>query len=147
MKVYLDTSIFDYYFDQGREGNLMISRLFEEIWNKDYQSYASSYVIDELKKSSEEKGIKTINILSDFKAIILQPNDFATQLAKYYIDTSIIPESYFTDALHIAISSVNNLGTILSFNRKYIVTKKTKIFTGFINDMFGYKKLDINSPI
>jgi hypothetical protein len=44
------------------------------------------------------------------------------------------------------MSSVNNLDIILSFNHKYIVINKTRIFTGFINNKFGYKKLDIYTP-
>jgi hypothetical protein len=38
----------------------MISRLFEAIWNKDYQAYTLSYAIDELKKFQKKKALKRL---------------------------------------------------------------------------------------
>jgi hypothetical protein len=59
--------------------------------------------------------------------------------------TKIIPQRYRTDGLHIAIATVNDLDMIISMNFEHIVKRKTKIGTGNINALNGYRAVEIYS--
>ena len=56
-------------------------------------------------------------------------------------------QKYKTDGLHIAIATVNDLDMIISMNFQHIVKRKTKIGTGNINALNGYRVVKIYSPM
>jgi predicted nucleic acid-binding protein len=146
-KIYLETTIFNYYFDNDREAHPFVLKLFEEIKKGKYLPYTSRYVIDELGKTLEPKKSLMLNLISQYDIITLDSSDKAVLLANSYISEGIIPITYFYDALHIAIATVNNLDMILSLNFKHIVRDKTRILTEDVNISFGYKKLKILNPL
>jgi len=49
--------------------------------------------------------------------------------------------------LHIAIATVYDLDMIISMNFQHIVKRKTKIGTGNINALNGYRVVEICSPM
>ena len=52
-----------------------------------------------------------------------------------------------TGGLHIAVATVNDLGMIISMNFQHIVKRKTKIGTGNINALNGYRAVEICTPM
>ena len=53
--VYLETTMFNYYFDAERNAHADTVKLFEEIKAGKYKAYTSAYAIDELMDAPEEK--------------------------------------------------------------------------------------------
>jgi len=49
--------------------------------------------------------------------------------------------------LHIAIATVNDLDMIVSMNFKHIVKRKTILAAGKINNLNGYRAIEIYSPM
>jgi hypothetical protein len=68
-------------------------------------------------------------------------------LADIYVSEKIIPQKYRTDGLHIAIATVNDLDMIISMNFQHIVKRKTILATGKINNLNGYRAIEIYSPM
>jgi hypothetical protein len=62
-----------------------------------------------------------LGLISLFKLISLIPNQIINSLAKIYIKDKIIPDKYFTDALHIACASLNNIEFLLTFNIEHML--------------------------
>ena len=85
--------------------------------------------------------------MKQIQEIILHQNEDADNLAKIYIQNKVIPENKVLDASHIAIASIHNLNTILSFNFKHINKLKTKTMTESINILHGYKGITISTPM
>ena len=54
---------------------------------------------------------------------------------------------YRTDGLHIALATVSDLDMIISMNFQHIVKRKTKLVTGSINVLNGYRTIEILSPM
>jgi hypothetical protein len=52
-KVYFETTMFNYYFDQDRDGHLATISMFEATGQGEYTGYTSEYVLIELKKAEE----------------------------------------------------------------------------------------------
>ena len=147
-RIYLETTMFNYYFDE--EPNFLHTdtvKLFEEIRAGRYEAYTSDYVTNELKQASTDKRDKMINLYTEYGITVLGPNVDADELANLYVEGKIIPQKHRTDAQHIAVATVNNMDMILSLNFKHIVRKKTIVMTGRINVDFGYRPIEIYSPM
>jgi len=68
-------------------------------------------------------------------------------LADNYVVQGIIPLKYRTDGVHIAVAAVNDLDMIISMNFQHIVKRKTKLSTGNINILNGYRPVEICTPM
>jgi hypothetical protein len=121
-------------------------RLFEEIRQGKYDAYTSDYVVQELQAASEPKKGMMIKLIADFEIALLPEDDETTRLARLYVAEGIIPEKYFTDAVHIASTTVNDLDFIVSYNFKHIVKLKTMTMTEIVNLREHYRKIGIYSP-
>jgi hypothetical protein len=146
-KVYLETTLFNFYVDEDRDAHAETVKLFKEIAEGKYEAYSSDYVIDELERAPEEKREKMFNLFSQFGIKVLGPDTAADKLADLYVSEGIIPLKYRTDGLHIAIATVNRLDMIVSMNFQHIVKRKTVKMTGAINILNGYQVIEIYSPM
>lgn len=146
-KIYLETTIFNFYFDDERDTHADTVKLFEEIANGRYETFTSDYVVKELERASIDKRDKMIGLISEYDLIVLDPSEEAVNLANIYVAAGVIPVNYRTDALHIAIAAVNDLDIIVSMNFQHIVKRKTMKMTSAINIINGYKAVEIYSPM
>ena len=147
LKIYLETTIFNYYFDENRDAHKSTIKLFEEIIEGKYEAYTSNYVIDELLQADEPKKSKMLDLIEKYNIIVLKYNEESEALADKYIEMNIIPKNYKYDGIHIAIASINKLDYIFSLNFKHINKLKTKLMTENINIQEGYKGIIICSPM
>ena len=146
-RIYLETTLFNFYVDEGREAHPYTVQLFKEIAAEKYETFTSTYVTDELEKAPEAKRDKMMNLIVEYGVTVLAPNDEAVKLADIYVAEGIIPQKYRTDGLHIAIATVNNLDMVISMNFQHIVKRKTKVATGSINVLNGYRAVEIYNPM
>ncbi|GBR74142.1 putative PIN domain protein [Candidatus Termititenax aidoneus] len=146
-KIYLETTVFNFLFaDDAPEKKADTIKLFEEIKDGKYIPYTSDAVLEELEKASKEKFDQMFALIEKYSMITLTVNEEAKRLAMIYIKEGVIPEKYPTDALHIAVSTVNDLDYVVSYNFKHIVKVKTITMTESINLRENYKRIGIFSP-
>lgn len=138
LRLYLETTVFNYYFDADREGHLDVVRLFEGIAAGSYEGYVSQYVVEELSAAPEPKRTHMLALIERYHLITLWPNPGALRLAERYIANGIIPASYLYDSVHIAMASVHGLDCVVSYNFKHINRSKTRLLIRSINDEEGY---------
>jgi predicted nucleic acid-binding protein len=148
-KIYLETTIFNFFFDQDRgEAHTATVELFREIAERRFAPYTSDYVVEELlKTANNEKRENMIALIAKYNIMVLSENDEAVQLANVYVDEGVVPAKYRTDGIHIAVAAVNELDMIISTNFTHIVKRKTKLTTPTINALRGYKAVEIYSPM
>jgi len=139
MKIYLETTLFNYFFDSERDGHADTVRLFEEIGKHNFEGYTSEYVTFELQKAVEPKRSDMLALIKKYGIITLDFEDEAIRLANLYVENKIIPQRYLLDGAHIGIASFHNLDCILSFNFQHINKPKTKEMTAFVNLREGCK--------
>jgi len=145
-KIYLETTMFNYYFDEDRDAHADTVKLFKEIQSGKYEAYTSFYVTDELEDADEPKRSNMLALIVEYNIKVLEDSEEARRLADVYVNEGIIPARYRYDALHIAISAINDLEYVFSLNFKHINKIKTKTMTGNVNIMQGYKPIVIASP-
>jgi predicted nucleic acid-binding protein len=145
--LYLETTIFNYYFDEDRDGHEDTVKLFETIGAGDYEAYTSEYVTLELKKATQEpKRSNMLDLVDRYNINTLNSDDEVVRLGNLYIINNIIPKRYLLDSLHIAIAAVNELDCVLSYNFRHINRLKTKVLTGKLNREEGYNSIVICTP-
>ena len=88
-----------------------------------------------------------IALIARYDITVLALNNEAEQLANIYVEQGIIPAKYRTDGVHIAVAAVNDLDMIISMNFQHIVKRKTRIGTGNINALNGYRTIEICTPM
>jgi len=145
-KVYLETTMFNYYFDETKNAQPCTVAFFEAIGSGQFEGYTSVYAYDELDKAPEPRRSNMLHLLDKYHITVLNSSDEIDQLAEKYIATNIIPRKKNIDALHIAVASVNELDIILSFNFKHINKLKTKTLIPAANRMSGYRDICIAQP-
>lgn len=145
--IYLETTMFNYYFEKGREAYPYTVRLFDEIRKGLFEPYTSQYVIDELALVPEPKRTAMLGLIDEFDVRIFDADLEAERLADLYVTEGIIPPKYKTDGRHIAIATVKNLHFIVSLNFKHIVRRRTVLLTEVVNVREGYGKVGIFSPM
>jgi len=146
-KIYLETTIFNYYFDTERDAHADTVKLFEEIKTGKYKAYTSPYAVGELEKAPAEKYLKMLKLIEDYDIIILAASDEVAELGLVYQERGILPSRSTVDALHIAVATVHDMDMILSLNFEHIVRKKTLEMTGYVNAELGYRPIKIYSPM
>ena len=145
-RIYLETTIFNYFFDVERDGHTDTVLLFKEIQARKFEAYTSVYVVDELKETKDEsKRLKMLALISKYNVTILPDDDEAQYLANIYINEGVIPANKRFDSLHISISTINDLDYIFSYNFTHINRDKTKKMTSVINIREGYKPITITT--
>ena len=146
-KIYLETTMFNYYYDTERDAHADTVKLFEEVKAGKYLAFTSVYAVQELSKAPEGKRDKMLELISEYGIATLGLSDEAEKLAEFYMREGIIPKKYETDGVHIAVAAVNDLDMIISLNFRHIVKKKTIEMTELVNIREGYRKVQIYTPM
>jgi len=146
-KLYIETTLFNYYLDAERDAHPATVRLFNEIAAGRFEAFTSTYVTDELEAAPDAKRDHMLNLIVEYGITVLAPDEEAVRLTDLYVAEGIIPSRYRTDGLHIAIASVNELDMIISMNFQHIVKRKTKIGTANVNALYHYRPVEICTPM
>jgi len=143
-RVYIDTSVVGGYFDEEFEGDT--KKFFNWIFNEDFIIYFSE--ISETELSLAPANVRELKERIPEKCYrYIELDDESKYLAKVYIDERILGKSSYNDAYHIALTTVNRLDVLVSWNFKHIVNfDKIKLFNS-VNLRLGYPLIDIRSPL
>ena len=144
-KVYIETTLFNYYLDVDRDAHADTVTFFEECASGKFEPYTSTYTVDELEDAQAEKRDKMLALISQYNITVLAASEEIVELSKKYIAEGAIPQGSQTDARHIAAASVNDLDKIISLNFRHIVKERTIKGTGAINTLLGYKAVEIKN--
>lgn len=142
--IYIDTSVIGGYFDQ--EFEKATKKLFTRIINKEFIVYFSE--VNETELILAPQYIKEVKdkIPKDCLRYI-EIDDEVEMLTQTYIKEKVLGKSSENDAYHIALTTVNRLDCLISWNFKHIVNfDKIKMFNS-INIRLGYPLIDIRSPL
>ena len=147
LRIYLETTIFNRYFEEGREYAAESKRLFGMIAAGEIIAFTSAAVVRELKQAPEPKRSQMLRLISSHAIQVWEVEQSAYDLADVYIEMGIIPARYRMDGIHIAIAAVNDVDCIISLNFKHINKLKTKAATEIIHKIKGYTNPFICTPM
>ncbi len=146
MKIYLESSVFNFIFAEDAKEKQEITKEFFATKLANFDAYTSELVFNELNKTKEPKRSALLSLIENFPSKTLQTNEEAADLAEIYVKEKIIPEKFINDALHIAIATINGIDIIVSWNMEHIVKVKTIVEVNKINSKKGYNQIIIVTP-
>ena len=147
LKIYLESTVFNRYFEPERDCYDDILILFKEIEKGNFEAYTSAYVINELMDAIEPKRNDMLELIKQSKIISIDESDEAEALAEAYVVHNVITRPHYLDRLHLACATVNSLDAIISFNFSHINRKKTKELSEYVNKLNGFEKIYIGTPM
>lgn len=144
MRVYLDTSVISALFDERNpERKSLTEAFFGEIEN--FEAFISEITVVEIERTpNTELRSKMKDAILQFSVLSL--TDDVESLANLYIRYDGVPENYPEDAYHIAISVINEVDFLLSWNFKHIVRRKTKDIVRMVNTLNNFRQIEIITP-
>jgi hypothetical protein len=105
-KVYLKTTMFNYFVEKTKEDSPVTVAFFEAIMSGKYDGYTSTYAIEEMESATEPKRSEMLALIDKYQITVLDATEEADRLASVYIQNGIIPEKKNLDAQHIAIATI-----------------------------------------
>jgi predicted nucleic acid-binding protein len=144
--VYLETTMFNYYFDEAKDAQQTTVAFFEAIGRGEFNGYTSTITYKELNAASEPKRTQMLELIEKYHITVLDDTDEVDKLTEIYIENGVVPAKKQVDARHIALASIHDMDMILSFNFKHINKLKTKAAIPLINQLEGYKSIIITQP-
>ena len=146
LRLYLETTIFNRYFEDGREYAAESKRLFDKVLAGEITAFTSVAVLDELEQASEPKRSHMLGLIPSHNITVWDVEPSVEELADIYIAAGIIPARYRMDGVHIAMAAVNGVDCIISLNFQHINKLKTKTATEAIHRLKGYENPFICTP-
>lgn len=141
LRLYLETTVFNFFFDAHLEGHEDVARLFEAIRAGRFLGYTSGYALKELRAAPEPKRSNMLNLVLQYGITVLPSTPEVTRLARCYIESGIISASYRFDSAHIATASVYELDCVISYNFRHITRDKTRFLISDTNQEEGYGRI------
>jgi hypothetical protein len=146
-RFYLETTLFDYYFNDESDYHLATVKLFENIGQRLNFGYISDVVDYELQNAPEPKRSGMLGLINKFNLIILDTNEEILNLANLYIKDGIFSEKSRYEACHIASASVHNVNYLMSFNFKHINNIRIENRASLVNLREGYGPISFSMPM
>ena len=118
LRVYIETTIFNWCFEVGREYSIESKRLFEKIAAGEVTAFTSTAAMKELKQAPEPKWSQMLKLITTHNIKVWEMEQEAEALADLYIAAGIIPARFWLDGVHIAMAATNDADCIISLNFK-----------------------------
>ena len=151
-KLYIETSVWNQLeHDDRPDWKETAEKFFKAVKAGFYEAYISSVVIDELEATADPKlQTRLVEHINRIAPVLLDFDDEAFQLTTQYLAAefnSINSKAIYNDCRHVAVTTVNGLKHIVSFNCKHLVNDKRIDGFNATNIRNGYDLMvDISTP-
>ena len=142
IRVYADTSVYGGVFDAGIDKPSQ--EFFQQVRQGRFQLITSDPVVAELQ-DAPVRVRRLYEELLPFAEIVAVSLE-AIQLQNAYLKAGIVGSKWATDALHVALATVQHCRVVVSWNFRHIVHYDKIAGYNAVNLMRGYRSLQIFSP-
>ncbi|MEN8217135.1 MAG: type II toxin-antitoxin system VapC family toxin [Pseudomonadota bacterium] len=139
--VYLETSLVSYL--TARPSRDIVAAAHQTItldwwdnYRQHFELFISQVVVDEAKLGNSEAAAKRLNILEGITHLDI--SEEVDNFSRTLISDEIIPQQSLEDALHVAVSCVNGMNYLLTWNCKHIANAKKRAEIERLCAEFGY---------
>lgn len=146
-KVYLDSTIPSYYFDE-RESLSTYIEITKKWWSDmsdSYELYLSDAVLQELNEGDYPRKDEIIKFVSTIP--LLPTVEELEQIVEFYIENYVMPKNLIGDALHLAYASYFNIEYLLTWNCNHLANANKKRHIKIINGRLGLNTPEIITPL
>jgi DUF1009 family protein len=147
--VYIETSILGYLTARSTKnliiaGNIEMTRDWWKFRRNEFSLYVSQVVLDEASQGDSEIASQRLEAVKGFP--LLEVTEAVENLAAEFMMKSNLPAKASDDAIHIALTTVNSLDYLLTWNCKHIANAQIQKKLLKICSEFGYTLPIICTP-
>ena len=147
--VYIETSIFSFYYDERPSHSIIAMRDWTHQWwdncKENYLLTTSTAVFDELKKGNKPHKEKSLALALSLPAI--SPSDEIEEIIQVYLKHKLMPKDPLGDALHLALASYQKSDYLLTWNCKNIANANKFAHIKRINTLLGLHIPILTTPL
>jgi predicted nucleic acid-binding protein len=120
--VYLETNIFSSLHYRGGGAVASARRLKTEEWweleRKNYEVFTSQLTVDELSRGVYKNQPQSVAAAGRLPHLFISSK--VSQCAALFIDSGLIPETEFADAVHLASATIYCIDYLMTWNRAHL---------------------------
>lgn len=146
---YIDTSVFGAIYDIEDAYRVDVTKNLIDILKdrKGFEPYISNIVIEEVEEAPTDLKNNLKHLIKNTKCQIIYENEQCIELVNEYLKNRIVPSKHRDDARHIAVAVIHNMDLIITWNCRHMANVEKKRKINAVNIMFGYKEIDIVTPL
>ncbi|MEO7319799.1 MAG: hypothetical protein ABIZ56_12490 [Chthoniobacteraceae bacterium] len=138
-KVYLETSIFSFYYDERQSplivGQREVTREWWDLWRESYDCWTATPVLVELDRGTLPHRHDAFALAATVPRLV--PDAQAERLVQTYIDRKLMPNDPGGDAMHLALASLADCEFLLTWNCQHLANANKLPHLEHINRMRG----------
>lgn len=149
LRVYIDTSVVGALFDTEDKNRVRITKKLLTVLKEEerYQPFISNILLEEVEKAPLKIRKKLLKVVEDLSFEMILENEESADLVRSYIDEKVLNNKYRDDTRHVALSVVNNVDFIVSWNCRHLANIDRKRKFNAVNLKLGYRDIDIITPL
>ncbi len=147
-RLYLDTSVFGALFDEEDPERVALTRsVLRRIRYSPYQAFIGTPILEEIALAPPGIRRALEGHIAELSPVLIEEGAASLRLAESYLKARLVPPLRRNDARHIALATVADLDAIVSWNFRDMVNIRKKKIVHSVNAKFGYRLIDIISPL
>ena len=147
-KVYIETTIPSFYYNQRTEPELVAMMHWTRDWWDSHRilcdPVSSAAVIDELMQGDHPLKSEKLALLHNIP--LYDPSDEIAEIVSVYIAHKVMPRHPSSDALHLALASFHSCDILLTWNCIHLANANKFGHIQRVNAMLGLKMPFLATP-
>nr|VFK20698.1 MAG: hypothetical protein BECKLFY1418C_GA0070996_107715 [Candidatus Kentron sp. LFY] len=147
--VYIETSIFSFYYDERASHSVIAMRDWTRQWWKErsgnYLLTTSTAVFDELRRGNKVHKQNALALALTLPAI--SPTSEIEEIMQVYFKHQLMPRDPLGDALHLALASYHKSDYLLTWNCRNLANANKFTHMKRINTLLGLPIPILTTPL
>jgi predicted nucleic acid-binding protein len=147
--IYLETSIFSFYYDTRSAPSIVARREWTQTWWNTYQplyvTMTSTAVYDELRRGNKPHKNQALALALTIPAV--NPTDAISEIVQVYVKHYLMPNDPIGDALHLALASYHKCDYLLTWNCEHLANAHKFAHIRRINTLLGLHVPELVTPL
>jgi hypothetical protein len=140
--------VFGALFDKEDPDRTALTRaVLRRVRHEPYGAFIGTPVYEEVALAPPTLRRALEQHIMDLSPTLIEEGAASLRLAQAYMAARLVPPPKRNDARHIALATVADLDAIVSWNFRDMVNIRKKRIVHLVNANFGYRLIDIISPL
>ncbi|MBI5774984.1 MAG: hypothetical protein HZA89_14745 [Verrucomicrobia bacterium] len=147
--VYLETSIFSFYYDARQQSDIIArrdwTREFWETCRSQFNFVTSTAGLAELRRGSKPHKEDALKLALTLPAVA--PENAVAAIVRVYLEHKLMPADPAGDVLHLALASFNRHDFLATWNCQHLANAGKADHIQHVNDLLGLPTPRLITPM
>jgi predicted nucleic acid-binding protein len=147
--VYVETTVFSFYYDQRQAPAIIAMRDWTRRWwdnhRQDYMLLTSTAVLDELEGGNLPHRHNALALALTVPSVAIEES--VREIARVYIKHRVMPNNPLGDALHLALASFYKIDYLVTWNCEHLANANKSAHVRRVNAWLGLPVPGLVTPM